>query len=112
LIDIRTPLLALTKRSRRITRGWKRSNCVSFALAIWWWRWLHRQPNNYVTWRLSRVRWGLVHCLHGRMGIETGLQHLVSYKPNTAEKRKFEPIFAGHLERGDKQHLTSRKPIA
>lgn len=101
MIDIRRPLLALTRRVRRVTRGWRRSNCVVFAFSLWWGRWLHGNSNNYTTWRISRIRGGIFHCLHGRMGRETGLQHLVSYKPNSGVKRGFKPIFAGHVEFGD-----------
>lgn len=104
VIGLRKPLLAVTRRTRRITRGWKRSNCIIFAVSVWWWRWLHGCSNNYLSWRVSRVPYGVLHLLHGRMGRETGLQHLVSYKPNVAEKRGFEPIFAGHVEFGDGQH--------
>jgi hypothetical protein len=42
--------------------------------------------------------------LHKRVGRDSGDILLVSYKPDTAEKRDIELMFAGHVERGDLRH--------
>lgn len=62
---------------------------------------LQGRKNNYLTVRISWVTCGLVHVLHSRRGIETGLFHVVSYKPDAADKRNIELIFKGHVEYGD-----------
>ena len=76
-------------RLRWLTRGWRRSNCMMFVLAI------------YLLLRRSRVHWGVFHMLHGRIGTRTGRFYLVSYKLIEKEKRNIEPLFRGQVERGD-----------
>ncbi|WP_426106381.1 hypothetical protein [Massilia sp. TSP1-1-2] len=88
-------------RLRWLTRGWRHSNCILFAMAIWVRRAANGKRNNYLLLRRSRVHWGVFHMLHGRIGTRSGKFYLVSYKPEIAEKRNFAPIFKGRVERGD-----------
>jgi hypothetical protein len=110
---------AIDRRWRRFTRGRRRSNCILFAVALWLRRWtrarrndkrhddylvLHLFGRDYLLFRLSRIPWGIFHVLHGKMDRNTGQIKVVSYKPNKKHKTGFEPIFRGHIERGDKEH--------
>ena len=83
-----------------------RSNCLVFALAMYWWR-LRRWraddllPEPYLVVRPSRAG-GPFHMLVGTMS-RCGLLRLVSYKPIQYHKSDVkEPIrFVGHVVRGD-----------
>jgi hypothetical protein len=94
-------LAAIDRRWRRFTHGWRRSNCLSFAVALFLRRWAKKRGNNYLVIRLSRIPWGFFHVLHGKLDRNTGQIKVVSYKPDVAEKTGFAPIFNGHVERGD-----------
>ena len=83
------------------------TNCILFALALYWrrWRWARsrNEPcDDYIIIRASRVPWGLFHVLHGRLDPTTDQIKVVSYKPNTPTKRDLELVFQGHVARGDK----------
>jgi hypothetical protein len=107
---------AIYRYWRTLTKGWRRSNCISFAVALYLRRWARARRNDkrhddylvlrlfgrdYLLIRLSRVRWGIFHVLHGKLDRNTGQIKVVSYKPDVAEKTGFAPIFKGHVERGD-----------
>jgi hypothetical protein len=97
---------AIDRQWRRFTKGWRRSNCILFAIALYWRRlaWAHRHSqhhDDYIVLRLSRIQWGIFHVLHGKLDRNTGQIKVVSYKPDVAEKTGFAPIFKGHVERGD-----------
>ena len=77
-----------------------RSNCLIFALTAW----LRPAPpgeETYLLVRRSRVRWGGIHALHGRLDPETGQVAVSSYKPNAAEKRGLAVVFKGREVEGD-----------
>lgn len=98
------PAATLDRWWRRITHGWRYSNCLSFAIALWLRRWRKGRRNNYLVIRLSRVPWGLFHILHGKLDPRTGQIKVVSYKPDRAGKTGVEIAFRGHVERGDAPH--------
>lgn len=82
------------------------TNCLIFAIALYWrrWRWSRKRPNagdDYLIVRRSRVPWGLFHVLHGKLDRTTGQIKVVSYKPHTAEKDGIEIVFRGYVARGD-----------
>lgn len=88
------------------------SNCILFALALWWRRRIRRfrawrngvvlRPSErYYLIRSSRIRWGLFHVLVGRLDRATGQVELFSYKPDTPEKNDIELLFKGRVVRGD-----------
>lgn len=88
------------------------SNCILFALALWWRRRMRmlRAWRNGVTLspseryyliRSSRIRWGLFHALVGQLDRGTGQVKIISYKPDTPEKAGIELLFKGHVARGD-----------
>jgi hypothetical protein len=87
-----------------------KSNCLLFALALYWRRrrWARKRARDgkesarsYLIVRPSRIRWGLIHVLHGKLDRNTGQMKVVSYKPNMPRKTRFAPIFFGHVSRGD-----------
>ena len=76
-----------------------RSNCVIYALAAW----LRAAPpgeESYLVIRRSRIRWGIFHCLHGKLDHATNQIEVTSYKP--VIPRKQGPTFPGHIVVGDK----------
>lgn len=79
-----------------------RSNCVLWALP----RWLRKaEPGeeSYLVIRRSRVPWGILHCLTGKLDKATGQLALESYKPiGDQHKQGFEPVFRGEVVEGDK----------
>lgn len=77
-----------------------RSNCIRYALTAW----LRPAPvgeESYLLIRRSRVRWGLLHVLHGTLDPTTNQIEVTSYKPNVPEKTGFSPCFEGSIQRGD-----------
>lgn len=88
----------------------RRANCIIFALALWLRRTLRASrassdqvvSESYIVFRLSRIRFGLFHILHGKLDKTTNQLKLVSYKPNVPEKTRPAPLFAGHVVRGDR----------
>lgn len=82
------------------------SNCLIFALVLYWRRWRSARKrgvpsDDYLLIRRSRVPWGLFHVLHGKLDRNTGQVKVVSYKPNKPEKETVEIVFRGHVARGD-----------
>lgn len=82
------------------------TNCLIFAIALYWRRWLWSRKrgkscDDYLLVRRSRVPWGLFHILHGKLDRTTGQVKVLSYKPNTPEKDGIEVVFRGHVARGD-----------
>ena len=83
------------------------TNCLFFAVALYLRRWRKARARNeqfddYILFRLSKIKWGVFHVLYGRLSKVTGHARLISYKPNTPEKDGVEIVFNGHVERGDK----------
>ena len=79
----------------------KKSNCVIYALT----EWLKRKPpghESYLVIRRSRIRWGFIHVLHGKLDLTTNQIEVDSYKPNRAYKTGFAPTFEGSVQYGDK----------
>lgn len=77
-----------------------KSNCLIFALTAW----LRAAPpgeESYLLIRRSRVRWGLVHFLHGKLDSVSGQVDVVSFKPHTPEKQGIELRFRGRVTKGD-----------
>ncbi len=78
------------------------TNCLIFAIALWYRRWRRgRGTGAYLCIRLSRVPWGFIHVLYGKLDRETGQIKVVSYKPDSARKTGIEVVFKGHIARGD-----------
>lgn len=80
--------------------GMLRSNCIFYDLAAW----LRAAPpgqESYLVIRRSRIRWGVVHCLHGVLDPATNQIEVTSYKPTSPEKTRFAPCFDGTVQRGD-----------
>lgn len=79
-----------------------RSNCLIYALTAW----LRAAPpgeESYLVLRRSRVRWGILHALHGRLDESTGQIVVSSYKPPPGHvKTKVAPLFDGSVVGGDK----------
>jgi len=78
-----------------------RSNCVIYALT----EWLRKKPpgkESYLVIRRSRIRWGILHMLHGTLDPTTDQIKVTSYKPPPGhEKTGFEPTFEGTVRDGD-----------
>ena len=74
----------------------RRSNCVFFALALYW----RRRMRGYLTFR--RSRWGpFPHVLYGELR-KSGLVHVVSYVPTDPRHKKLPPpLFRGRVKWGD-----------
>jgi hypothetical protein len=83
-------------------RNRSRSNCIIFALTLWFRRARRGKRNNYLVIRMSRVPWGILHLMHGRHDSVTDQIRVVSYKPDADRKTGVELAFRGHVERGDK----------
>ena len=78
------------------------TNCLFFAVALWFRRWRRgRGAQSYICIRLSRVPWGLIHVLYGRLDKDTDQIKVVSYKPDASRKAGLEVVFKGHVARGD-----------
>lgn len=78
-----------------------KSNCLFWALP----RWLRRTQageETYLVFRLSRIRWGCLHCLLGTRDPVTNQIAVQSYKPPPGHaKGGFEPVFEGGVVEGD-----------
>ena len=91
------------------------SNCVAFAIALYWRRWLASRrvridgERYFIAWqggprmmllRTSRLGSALPHVLYCER--RNGLLHVIHFVPDRAKVKKLPPpLFHGHIKRGD-----------
>lgn len=101
-----------------------RSNCLFFALALYWRRWLASRrvridgERYFIAWRggprllllrTSRLGSALPHVLYAEH--RNGQLHVIHFVPNRAKVKSLPPpLFRGHIKRGDFPDTVAETP--